>query len=185
PYVVQPAAAAPVLAPEPEPEPEPDFVEPAAVAVARSMPRVDAIEAQALSRGSFMPQRQPVEPVMVRPAPVRPVVAPNAFADAAMANGARAPQRPAPQPQPKRTLSLFERVANAGRLLHPQDEPAMAKAVTEPAPGPRPQAVSQPVPIQPTQPTLVATRPDPAAERPRAKDEDLLEIPAFLRRQAN
>jgi len=176
PYVVQPAAAAPVLAPEPEPEPEPELVEPAA-----AMPRVDAIEAQALSRGSFMPQRQPVEPVMVRPVPVRPASAPNAFADAAIANGARQPQRPAPQP--KRTPSLFERVANAGRLLHPQEEPAAVKPAVEPAA--RPQAVPQPAPVQPMQPTLVATRPEPAAERPRAKDEDLLEIPAFLRRQAN
>ena len=175
-YVVQPAAAA--LAPEPEPEP--DVVESAPAAVVAAMPRVDAIEAQALSRGSFMPQRQPVEPVMVRPAPVRPVTAPNAFADAAIANGARQPQRPAPQA--KRTPSLFERVANAGRLLHPQDEPVAVKAVEAAA---RPQAVPQPAPVQPTQPTLVATRPEPAAERPRAKDEDLLEIPAFLRRQAN
>src|SRR5579872_1420628 len=70
PYVVQPAAAAPALAPEPEPEP--DVVEPVVPAAVAAMPRVDAIEAQALSRGSFMPQRQPVEPVMVRPAPVRP-----------------------------------------------------------------------------------------------------------------
>jgi cell division protein FtsZ len=178
PYVVQPAAAAPVLAPEPEPEP--DFVEPAAASAEPAAPRVDAIEAHALSRGSFMPQRQPVEPVMVRPAPVRPAPAPNAFADAAMANGARQPQRPAPQP--KRTPSLFERVANAGRLLHPQDEPAAPKA--DPTPAARPQAVPQPAPVQPTQPTLVATRPEPA-ERPRVKDEDLLEIPAFLRRQAN
>ena len=180
PYVVQPAAAAaPVLAPEPEPEP--DFVEPAAASAARAAPRLDAFEAQALSRGSFMPQRQPVEPVMVRPAPVRPAPAPNAFADAAIANGARQPQRPIPQP--KRAPSLFERVANAGRLLHPQDEQAAPKADTMPAA--RPQAVPQPAPIPPTQPTLVATRPEPAAERPHAKDEDLLEIPAFLRRQAN
>jgi len=180
PYVVQPAAAAPGLAPEPEPEPE--MVEPAHSAAVAVMPRVDAIEAQALSRGSFMPQRQPVEPVMVRPAPVRPVTAPNAFADAAIANGARQPQRPAPQA--KRTPSLFERVTNAGRLLHPQDEPVSVKAA-EAAPAVRPQAVPQPAPVQPAQPTLVAARPEPVAERPRAKDEDLLEIPAFLRRQAN
>ncbi|MBU6506134.1 MAG: cell division protein FtsZ [Alphaproteobacteria bacterium] len=179
PYVVQPAAAVPVLAPEPEPEPE--FAEPAVASAEPAMPRIDAIEAQALSRGSFMPQRQPVEPVMVRPAPVRPAAAPNAFAEAAIANGARQPQRPAPQA--RRTPSLFERVANAGRLLHPQDEPATVKPVAEPAPAAaRPQAVPQPTSAQPT---LVATRPEPAAERPRAKDEDLLEIPAFLRRQAN
>ncbi|MGH6976848.1 MAG: hypothetical protein ACREED_07465, partial [Stellaceae bacterium] len=180
PYLVQPAAVAPELAPEPEPEP--DMVEPAPAAAVAAMPRVDAIEAQALSRGSFMPQRQPVEPVMVRPAPVRPATAPNAFADAAITNGARQPQRPAPQA--RRTQSLFERVANAGRLLHPQDEPVAVKAV-EAAPAARPQAVPQPAPVQPTQPTLVAARLEPAAERPRAKDEDLLEIPAFLRRQAN
>jgi cell division protein FtsZ len=179
PYVVQPAAPAAMLAPEPEPEPE--FVEPVA-ASAEPMARVDAIEQQALSRGSFMPQRQPVEPVIVRPTPVRPTPAPNAFADAAMANGARQPQRPAPQS--RRTPSLFERVASAGRLLHPQDEPAAPRTTVEAAPIARPQPAPQPA-VSPVQPTLVATRPDPAAERPRAKDEDLLEIPAFLRRQAN
>src|SRR5579875_1469182 len=181
PYVVQPAA--PVLAPEPEPEPEraPEAAEPVATAVETPMPRIDAIESQALSRGAFMPQRQPVEPVMVRPASTRPAAAPNAFADAAMANGARQPPRS--MSQPRRTPSLFERVANAGRLLHPQDEPAAPKATAEPAL--RPQAAAQPVAAPSAQPTLVAARPEPAAERPRAKEEDLLEIPAFLRRQAN
>ncbi|MDE2228981.1 MAG: cell division protein FtsZ [Alphaproteobacteria bacterium] len=170
PYVVQPAA----------PEPEPAYAEPAAASAQAPIPRIDAIEAQALSRGSFMPPRQAVEPVIVRPVAVRPAAAPSAFAEAAMTNGARQPQQPVPQP--KRTQSLFERVTNAGRLLHPQDEPATPKAMAEPAPVARPQAVPQPTPAQPT---LVAARPEPTAERPRAKDEDLLEIPAFLRRQAN
>ncbi|MDE2164854.1 MAG: cell division protein FtsZ [Alphaproteobacteria bacterium] len=181
PYVVQPAAVGPVLAPEPEPEP--DFAEPIAATAEPVTPRVDVIEQQALSRGTFMPQRQPVEPVMVRPAAMRPTPAPNAFADAAIANGGRQPQRPTPQP--RRTPSLFERVTNAGRLLHPADEPATARPVAEAAPMSRPQPAPSPVAAPPAQPTLVTTRPEPAAERPRAKDEDLLEIPAFLRRQAN
>ena len=77
--------------------------------------------------------------------------------------------------------SLFERVTNAGRLIHPQDEaPAVDVRPAEPQTARAPEPQVEPAATQPA--------PQPAArpERPaRAKEEDLLEIPAFLRRQAN
>jgi hypothetical protein len=59
--------------------------------------------------------------------------------------------------------SLFERVAGASRLL--QREEPQRRAAPQAAPG-------RHVPLDP-------------AERIAAKEEDLLDIPAFLRRQAN
>jgi len=169
PAAVAPAAPAPVAAVEPEPAAAPEPSPVPAVASAAT------VEAQAMGRGAFMPQR-PAEPVIVRPATaVRPTVAPNAFAEAAMTNGGRqATPRPAAQPKP-RSLSLFERVTNAGRLLHPEEPAAPAPTVRPAAPAPTP---------APAQPSLAVARPEP--ERPaKPKEEDLLEIPAFLRRQAN
>jgi cell division protein FtsZ len=63
-----------------------------------------------------------------------------------------------------RMPSLFERVTGASRLLQ-RDTPA-----------PRPTAA-------PTAPRLAPL--DPAERLAPSKEEDLLDIPAFLRRQAN
>jgi len=183
---VRPAPAArPVAAPAhvhasamPETEIEP-ALPPAPVPAMAAAPRIEAIEAQALGRGGFAAKRA-VEPVMVRPAvTAKPAVAPNPFADAAMENGGR------PTAKAKsRGPSLFERVTNAGRLIHPQDEtPAAEPHNVRPA---EPQIARAPEPQ--VEPAATQPAPQPAArpERPsRAKEEDLLEIPAFLRRQAN
>ena len=167
----QAPAARPVMAPAaamamPEAEIEPAL--PPAPVPAMAAPRIEAIEAQALGRGGFAAKRA-VEPVMVRPAvAAKPAVAPNPFAEAAMENGGRQAAK-----TKARTPSLFERVTNAGRLIHQQDE-APAIDVRPVAP--------------PAEPAAAQPAPQPAArpERPaRAKEEDLLEIPAFLRRQAN
>ncbi len=180
---VRPAAASrPVMAPAPmhasampETEIEP-ALPPAPVPAMAAAPRIETIEAQALGRGGFAAKRA-VEPVMVRPAvSAKPAVAPNPFADAAMENGGR------PTAKAKaRGPSLFERVTNAGRLIHPQDEaPAVDVRPAEPQTARAPEPQMEPAATQPA--------PQPAArpERPaRAKEEDLLEIPAFLRRQAN
>jgi cell division protein FtsZ len=96
--------------------------------------------------------------------------------------------------------SLFERVTKAGRLLH-REEPAAAARVSPVAPAvtAAPAAVAPvlqapPAPfVTPIAPIAQAPTPtaqaklgplDPA-ERPGSKEEDLLDIPAFLRRQAN
>jgi cell division protein FtsZ len=172
------AAPVPVHAsamPEAETEIEP-ALPPAPVHATAAAPRIETIEAQALGRGGFAAKRA-VEPVMVRPAvSAKPAVAPNPFADAAMENGGRQAAK-----AKARAPSLFERVTNAGRLIHQQDEaPAVDVRPVEPQIARAPEPQVEPAAAQPA--------PQPAArpERPaRAKEEDLLEIPAFLRRQAN
>jgi cell division protein FtsZ len=73
-----------------------------------------------------------------------------------------------PAPKPKgRVPSLIERVTGVGRARSAPPEPAR-----------------QPIPpaIKPAQPRLATLE---AEDRPGSKEEDLLDIPAFLRRQAN
>jgi cell division protein FtsZ len=130
-----------------------------------ALPQAQSIEAQAMTKDVFIAPR-PVE-AQTRPVPApQPAPAPDALAAAAIENGGRPPFKPSPRPP-----SLFERVTKAGRLLH-REEPEPPARVTPAAPVP-------PVPAQPKLGPL-----DPS-ERPGAKEEDLLDIPAFLRRQAN
>ena len=73
-----------------------------------------------------------------------------------------------PAPKPKgRVPSLIERVTGVGRARSAPPEPQR-----------------QPIPpaIKPAQPRLASLEPE---DRPGSKEEDLLDIPAFLRRQAN
>jgi cell division protein FtsZ len=148
---------------EPKLEPKPEHrVEPV-------LPQAQSIEAHAMAKDVFIAPR-PIE-AAVRPAALaQPAPAPDALAAAAMENGGRPPQKVS-----QRMPSLFERVTKAGRLLHREEPepPARAAPAQPPAPAPI---------IAPTQPKLGALDP---AERPGAKEEDLLDIPAFLRRQAN
>ncbi len=118
-----------------------------------------AAESAALREGAFLAPRA-VEPAVARQAVAAPPVAAEPFAAAAMANGSQAvaskkPHRP----------SLFERVTGVGRT----------RAATE---SPRPAATA------PQQPRLAPLDP---GERlvPSRSEEDMLDIPAFLRRQAN
>jgi len=151
-----PAKPAPHVA-----EPVPSV--PAAVAIeAGPVPaHAEAIESAAVKSDVFIaprPVEAPVRPAMVAPASV----APDPFAAAAMENGARAPQKP----MKSRGQSLFERVTGVGRRIAAEAEPA-------------PRVQPQP----PAQPRLGPL--DPSDRLGPAKDEDLLDIPAFLRRQAN
>ena len=76
-----------------------------------------------------------------------------------------------------RRPSLFERVTGTGRARKPSDTPEMQH--------------TQAVPVAPQ--TETQTRQEPRFEgvdekpapQPTRADEDMLEIPAFLRRQAN
>ena len=164
------APAAPVYAIAPVNLTEPEAA-PAPAAAELAPPRVEAVEAravaQATARGFALPRA--TEPMTARPsATARPAVAPNPFAEAAMENGARPAQAKAKVRMP----SLFERVTGTNRAAPAADEPQAA-----PAPIVAP-ATAQPAPrLAPLDPTSPAPN--------RARDEDLLEIPAFLRRQAN
>jgi cell division protein FtsZ len=125
-----------------------------------------AAENAALHNGAFLAPRA-VEPAVARPIPA-PVAASDAFAAAAMENGGR----PALAKVKARGPSLFERVTGVGRLRAAAPERAAPERAARPA-APAAQ-----------QPRLGAL--DPGDRLVGSKnEEDLLDIPAFLRRQAN
>jgi cell division protein FtsZ len=117
-----------------------------------------AAESAAVRGGAFIAPK-PTDPGLGRPIPLtQPAVPP-----------AAAMREPSPRPK-GRVPSLIERVTGVGRA-----RPAMPE---RPAPPP----VAAP-PAKPAQPRLASLEPD---DRPGANSEDdLLDIPAFLRRQAN
>ncbi|HYM03723.1 MAG TPA: cell division protein FtsZ [Stellaceae bacterium] len=124
--------------------------------------QAEAAETAAVRGGAFIAPR-PIEVAGARPMPMaQPTVAPDAYAAAAMENGGRPPQKPVKSRGP----SLFERVTGVGRGRGTDSEPAARTA-----------------PQQPVQPRLGPL--DPSDRLGHAKDEDMLDIPAFLRRQAN
>jgi cell division protein FtsZ len=135
-----------------------------------SVSQAETIERAIVRDDAFIPPK-PVEPQVRPTTAAAPVGSPDPFAAAAMANGGRG------QPAYKmRTPSLFERVTGVGRGRAASAEPAPVRA------GPvAPTAPAQPAAAQPRLGPL-----DPADRVTVSKgEEDLLEIPAFLRRQAN
>jgi cell division protein FtsZ len=124
-------------------------------------PAAEAAESAALRNGAFIAPR----PIDAGPARPVPVVQPAAPQPVAAASAAREPQ-----PRPKgRVPSLIERVTGVGRA-----RPAAPVAPPRPASSPPP---------RPAQPRLAPLDPE---QRPiTSKEDDLLDIPAFLRRQAN
>jgi cell division protein FtsZ len=112
-------------------------------------------ESAAMRGGAFIAPK-PADAGPARPIPLTQPAIPVA-----------SPMREAP-PKPKgRVPSLIERVTGVGRARSAPPEP------------PR-----QPIPpaVKPAQPRLASLEPE---DRPGSKEEDLLDIPAFLRRQAN
>ena len=155
---------------------------------------------------------RPVEaampPRIANPMATRATAA-NPFAEADMLNAPAAPARESR----RRLPSLFERVTGTGRARTPAPEPAPAPAAAAPAlraAAPAPRAVA-PTPAPAPVATTPAPAPAPVAAAPAAApqlaaapvqqrlggldpsdrltasraEDDLLDIPAFLRRQAN
>jgi cell division protein FtsZ len=158
-------------------EARPITVEPAAPA----LPQAQSIEAQAVRNTPFMPPK-PLE------AALRPISV--TVAEPVMPAPRVEIARPAVKPA-SRGPSLFERVTKASRLLH-REEPAMTRVApvvnTAPVPAPAPIAAPAPTPTPAPAPVAAAQpklAPLDPGERPGSKEEDLLDIPAFLRRQAN
>jgi cell division protein FtsZ len=148
--------------------------------VANALPQAQSIEAQAVRNTPFMPPK----PTDATPRPVPAAVA-APVPETVMAAPQTEPVRPAPKPS--RGPSLFERVTKAGRLLH-REEPEITRVTpivnTTPAPVPTPALAPAPTPA-PISTAQAKLGPLDPAERPGGKEEDLLDIPAFLRRQAN
>ncbi len=146
---------------------------------ARPLPLQPAVQAPAAARPaaeSFVAPR-PLEP-RTRPAPL---AKPEPFAEAAVANAGAAPQPPRKK---VRGPSLFERMTGVGRRAEPE--------TTSAVPAPQASGIRVEPMLEARQPAprpaeVRKAEPAPApAERPAAQpEEDLLEIPAFLRRQAN
>jgi cell division protein FtsZ len=117
-----------------------------------------AAESVAIRGGAFIAPR-PVDAGPARPVPLTQPAVP-----------VTPPMRDA-APKPKgRVPSLIERVTGVGRARS-------APPVPE-------RTARQPIPpaINPAQPRLASLEPE---DRPGSKEDDLLDIPAFLRRQAN
>ena len=185
---------------EPEPEPEPE-AEPEVewFDEAPAMPPVDELVRDlAAATASTAPEPEPVLETagdtgpagqgFIPPPPVMPgpkaSLSDNAepFAAAAMSNGGKA----AAPKSGRRGLSLFERMTGTGRARQTKPAPKL-----QPEFEPAPQAAPR---IEPVLETAMAAAPagaapetvKPAAGAPLPKvEEDVLDIPAFLRRQSN
>ncbi|MDD9877411.1 MAG: cell division protein FtsZ [Magnetovibrio sp.] len=165
-------------------EAPPEKAEPAAPA---AMPRAEAGEA-------FIP------PAPKSVEPVTETTEPDAFAAAALKNGAQGPGTPAAEAGTDKP-SLFERVTRTGRAAIGRvvsesagsdpgeiEQAVEDKAVSEesaPAETAAPAAVVASIaPAPEAEPKLTDLAAKPASEA-ADEEEDLLDIPAFLRRQAN
>jgi cell division protein FtsZ len=144
------------------------------------------------------------EEPFIAPPPLRPEIrrtplrAPDPFAEAALENA------PVEAPKKRTRATLLERMASVGlgrsaaKIQETAPEPAAADSdageavatgpragdpAPEPAPAPAERADAKPAPAE--EPSVAAPEtPEPRALVPEP-DKDLLEIPAFLRRQAN
>ncbi|HJP20416.1 MAG: cell division protein FtsZ [Alphaproteobacteria bacterium] len=175
----------PASAPEVPPVTAEAASEPAVQAKDESEPKEPATAA----RESFIPP-PPVEPLLKR----QPLRAPEPFATAALDNASKQSKKH------QRGPSLLERMTGTGRARQAAEEakqpkPATPAAVAAPAaqtapaasrvPEERPQPA--PTPVKPLDVTPAASPSLPATGTlsPAPSDDDLLDIPAFLRRQAN
>jgi cell division protein FtsZ len=177
----QPILTTRVPAPEPGVGPRTGYTQPmltqkAAPPIPRAEARLEpppepapvaAAESAALRSGAFIAPR-PVDPGTPRQVPLAHPAVPPAVDAGARPRG--------------RGPSLIERVTGVARarVTLPQ-APAVAPAPAPAAPRP---AVPPPVPpARPVQPRLGALEPEERTGN--SKEDDLLDIPAFLRRQAN
>ena len=137
---------------------------PAPPAAEAAPPAAQAAESAAVRSGAFIAPK-PIDPGVPRQVPLaHPAVPP--VADA--------PARPR-----GRGPSLIERVTGVGRVR--ATPPVTAPA---PAPAPTPRPASPPAtPPRAAQPRLAPLEPEERTGN--SKEDDLLDIPAFLRRQAN
>jgi len=122
---------------------------------------------------------RPVEPPRQSEEVSRPA---DPFAEAAMTNASGEQHRPK-----KRGRSLFGRVTAAARTRDPETapEPSAAPPAQE-RPAERSTAAQRPAPAErPDQHRLGPLDPEERIRTSRVDEDDLLEIPAFLRRQAN
>jgi cell division protein FtsZ len=177
------------------------------------MPREQAPQAEAAPQEAFVPPAPATPERKSYAASQATGGRPDPFAAADMANAAgsrrEAQEKPAAPTVPRnKAYSLFRRVTGGlaalneeesrpaasqpprrepsiGRPAEDEGAPAETPKASAPAPQPTPQPAAAPKPANPAaesrQPKLSGMEPTPATK----DEEDLLDIPAFLRRQAN
>ena len=167
------APPAPATAPMPEPAVASAIPPAAAPAAAESaMAMAQQAEREAVRTNAFVPPRAidvPARPPQV----AQPAVAPDVYAQAAMDNGGARQPPAAKSAKPARGLNLFDRVRGVTRQ-RPVNEPAQSDWNQLSSSRETPPAA------QPRLGTL-----DPQDRIQPSKEEELLDIPSFLRRQAN
>ncbi len=140
---------------------------PPAAPAAPAPPAAEAAETAAVRSGAFIAPK-PVDPGTPRQVPL---------AHPAIPPAAEAPARPR-----ARGPSLIERVTGVGRVrVSPPAAPASTP--TPPVAAPRAAPAMPNTTARPNQPRLTPLEPEERAAS--NKEDDLLDIPAFLRRQAN
>ncbi|MBL8834767.1 MAG: cell division protein FtsZ [Alphaproteobacteria bacterium] len=198
-----PQPAAPVVQPQPQPAvartapaaPQPQYrpapapqsymsVAPAPQPVQQAAPPQQP--AQATSFIAPRPIEAAREPAMVR-ADLRPQA--EAYAAPAAEPAPRAAQPEEKRDERRRGPSLFERVTGTGRAREQRPAPAQAAPLVAPRPEQPAASAPMPAPAPAPAPAPQQTRLgglDPTDRIPTSRPEDdLLDIPAFLRRQAN
>jgi cell division protein FtsZ len=196
------AATPPAPVATPAPAPLVAQREPAPMVAAPPLPQRPAAAAQTQAPIATPPAPQVAarsEPAFIPPKPVEPQLPPVVHKDqpspvnpldaAALANGGlRVESVPAGEKRIRRGISLFQQVTGIGMRKSAPAQPAPAsEAAQRPEPHIAPPAAARPTPTPPqppVQPKLggLDTAPTPT---PSQSQEDLLDIPAFLRRQAN
>ena len=190
------AVAVPALAPLSQPMPQPmarpaaEPLEPVAAEAAKDEAPLGpaAVPPAAAPPGPVAPPRPVADDHFIPPAAAeagagrQPLGRPEPFAEAAVANAGGTERRR------ERSMSLLERMTGSGRSRKRAEraaaiDGASAPPSSEPTAAPKaplaaPASRREPPPLAPK--ADLATRATPAQP-----DEDLLEIPAFLRRQAN
>ena len=192
----EPAPAATVVRMRPAAEdsaPASDTEDPATVSdgdPAAPAEMVETVEIASPTASSDADSTDATKPgdAFIPPAPADPsapdeTAAPDPFAAAAMANGATELESGATRKATKGSgLSLFERVTGTGRATKVAKTEKEVSVVNIEAPEPAPESI--PAADESEQTQLGGMNPTDRLMASKA-EEDLLDIPAFLRRQAN
>jgi cell division protein FtsZ len=170
-----------------QPEPAPRQPMPVAPTIPSARPAARAsqqvADIYAPPPAQFTPSPGPRQAPIAAPAASAPVAPPVAMPQAAVAQAA--------QPAVARGPSLFQRMTGAASR---REATALAQPMPEPEPMPAPVAQPIPAPVEaakPAEPKMRSRQPtlgglDPTDRLNSARaEEDMLDIPAFLRRQAN
>jgi cell division protein FtsZ len=187
-----------MVQPEIQVEVQPEvFVEPEVVEDTPVVTQDLAAEADVAEIEMDIPEATTEEPFIARPALMpraseEPAVQPDAFAEAALTNGAAEENKP----KVTRGPSLLERMTGTGRARQKareaeatHQEPGFgrreqAQAAPQAEVNPEPAPVPAPEKVESKSSSAMPTI-DPSDRLAPAADDDLLDIPAFLRRQAN